>query len=114
VRAALACDKPAALICRTKGPLFRTGHRELSAPPARYACCGVVSNGCCDVSALRGAGFKLALALLPPKPAIACTSWATRLESPMDAADAWGTHGLTPARLASYLGHHLQRSIGSD
>src|SRR5262249_28289727 len=25
---------------------------------ARHACCGVVSNGCCDVSALRGAVFK--------------------------------------------------------
>jgi hypothetical protein len=74
VRATLACDKPAALICRTKGPLCRTGHRELSAPPARYACCGVVSNDCFDVSALRGAVFRFSPAPLPPKPAIACTS----------------------------------------
>src|SRR5262249_26281667 len=40
-----------------------------------HACCGVVSNGCCDVSAPRGAVFKLSPAPLPPpKPAIACTS----------------------------------------
>jgi hypothetical protein len=40
-----------------------------------HACCGVVSNVCCDVSALRGAVFKLSPApLLPPNPAIACTS----------------------------------------
>jgi len=40
-----------------------------------HTCCGVVSNGCCDVSALRGAVFKLSPAPLPPpKPAIACTS----------------------------------------
>src|SRR5262249_57278802 len=42
-----------------------------------HACCGVVSNGCCDVSALRGAAGKLSPAPLPPpKPAIACTSCA--------------------------------------
>ena len=36
-------------------------------------------------------------------------------DSPMDAADACGgPDGLAPARLASYLGHHLQQSIGSD
>jgi hypothetical protein len=50
----------------------------LSRPVLRHfphACCGVVSNGCCDVSALRGAVFKLSAAPLPPpKPAIACTS----------------------------------------
>jgi hypothetical protein len=39
-----------------------------------YACCGVVRNGCRDVSALRGATFKFSAAPLPPKPAIACTS----------------------------------------
>jgi hypothetical protein len=39
--------------------------------------CGVVSNVCCDVSALTGAMFKASPAPLPPaKPAIACTSWA--------------------------------------
>jgi hypothetical protein len=43
-----------------------------------HACRGVVSNGCCDVSALRGAAFKFwAAPLPPPKPAIACTSWET-------------------------------------
>jgi hypothetical protein len=36
-------------------------------------------------------------------------------DSPMDAADACGgPDGLAPARLASYLGHHLQQCIGSD
>src|SRR5215470_13985606 len=39
-----------------------------------HACCGVVSNGCCDVSAPRGAVFKFSAAPPPPKPAIACTS----------------------------------------
>jgi hypothetical protein len=40
-----------------------------------HACCGVVSNGCCDVSATRAAVFRLSAApLLPPNPAIACTS----------------------------------------
>ena len=72
MRAALA-DKPAALICRTKGPLFRTGHRELSAPPARYACCGVVRNVCCDVSGLSVtatlSGFR-ALSRAPSEPGI--------------------------------------------
>src|SRR5262245_42730794 len=42
---------------------------------APHACCGVVSNGCCDVSALRGVAFMVsAPPLPPPKPAIACTS----------------------------------------
>jgi hypothetical protein len=42
-----------------------------------HACCDVVSNGCCDVSALRGPAFRLSPAPLPPpKPAIACTSCA--------------------------------------
>jgi len=37
--------------------------------------CGVIRNVCCDVSALRGAVFKLSpVSLPPPKPAIACTS----------------------------------------
>src|SRR6516165_9418497 len=40
-----------------------------------HACCGVVSNDGCDVSAPRGAVFKLSPAPPPPpKPAIACTS----------------------------------------
>jgi len=40
-----------------------------------HTCCGVVSHGCCDVSAPRGAVLKISAALLPPpKPAIACTS----------------------------------------
>jgi hypothetical protein len=43
---------------------------------ARQACCGVVSNGCCDVSAPRATVFKLSAPPPPPKPAIACTSWA--------------------------------------
>jgi hypothetical protein len=41
---------------------------------AAHACCGVVRNDCCDVSAPRGAVFNRALALSAPKPAIACTS----------------------------------------
>jgi hypothetical protein len=45
-----------------------------SAADFDQACCGGVSNGCCDVSALRGAVFKLSPAPLPSKPAIACTS----------------------------------------
>jgi hypothetical protein len=46
-------------------------------------------NVCCDVSAPRGAVFRLSPApLLPIKPAIASTSWATGLELPMDAVDA--------------------------
>jgi|SRR5437660_3222635 hypothetical protein len=41
----------------------------------RHACCGVVSNVCCDVSAPRGTVFKPSAAPLPPpKPAIVCTS----------------------------------------
>jgi len=40
----------------------------------RHACCGVVSNVCCDVSAPRVTGFEVSPALPPPKPAIACTS----------------------------------------
>ena len=53
-----------------------------------HPCCGVVSNGCCDVSALRGAlaGYR---APAPPKPAIACTSWAS-------AADPVGEAGAKP------------------
>jgi len=39
------------------------------------ACCGVVRNDCCDVSAPRGAVFKLSPKPSPsPKLAIACTS----------------------------------------
>ena len=53
---------------------------------SRYACWGVVSSGCCDVSALRGAVFKPSPAPLPPpRPAIACTSCEVELELPMDA-----------------------------
>src|SRR6516225_2338717 len=47
--------------------------------------CGVVSNGCCDVSAPRGAVFKLSPAPLPPpKPAIACRSCDVEPELPME------------------------------
>jgi hypothetical protein len=40
-----------------------------------HTCCGVVSDCCCDVSAPSATVFKLSAAP-PPKPAIACTSWA--------------------------------------
>jgi hypothetical protein len=54
----------------------RLGNHGRDLPQLHFhACCGVVSNGCCDVSALTGAVFKLSPApLSPPKPAIACTS----------------------------------------
>src|SRR5262249_29222584 len=56
-----------------------------------YAGCGVVSNDCSDASAASAAISKSsATPLPPPKPAIACTSWATSLEPPMDALDAVG------------------------
>jgi hypothetical protein len=46
--------------------------RKSSRRTARlHACCGVVSNGCCDVSAPRGAVLNGAAALSPPKLAIA-------------------------------------------
>jgi hypothetical protein len=42
------------------------------------ACCGAVSNVCCDVSAPRGTVFKPSAApLVPPKPAIALTGSAS-------------------------------------
>src|ERR671936_1629964 len=42
------------------------------------ACCGVVRNVCCDLSALTKPALKPSAAPLPPpKPAIACTSWPT-------------------------------------
>src|SRR5215831_6896240 len=48
-----------------------------------YACCGVVRNDCCEVSAPRPVEFKLSAAPLPPpKPAIPCTSWASWDELP--------------------------------
>ena len=60
-------------------------------------CCGVVSCGCCDVSEPSGAVFKLSAAPLPPpKPAIACTSWAASLEFPMDPVDAVGALAAKP------------------
>src|SRR6516225_4267215 len=47
--------------------------------------CRVISNGCCDVSAPRGAVFKLSPAPLPsPKLAIACRSCDVELEPPME------------------------------
>src|SRR5262249_12071494 len=48
-----------------------------------HACCGVVSNGCCDVSEPSAGGFKLA-AGPPPNPPHACPSWPPCLESPME------------------------------
>ena len=47
------------------------GRSPLLATP--HACCGVVSNGCCDVSSPRKTLFESSAAS-PPKPAIACTS----------------------------------------
>jgi hypothetical protein len=41
---------------------------------AYHACCGVVSNRCCDVSALRGAVFK-------PSPASAATAKARNVSA---------------------------------
>src|SRR5262249_54072941 len=50
----------------------RKGSRRTLRP---HACCGVVSNVCCDVSAPRGAAFNPSAApLLAPKLAIACPS----------------------------------------
>src|SRR5262245_8591775 len=52
-------------LARLRSASFSGGH---------HACCGVASNCCCDVSAPRGAVFKLSAAPLPPpKPAIAWT-----------------------------------------
>src|SRR5262249_60508191 len=57
----------------------------------RHAGCGVVSNDCSDASAANAAISESSAAPLPPpKPAIACASWATSLEPPMDALDAVG------------------------
>src|SRR5262249_60791788 len=42
-------------------------------PAEPHACCGVVSNGCCDASSPSGSASE-ASAPSPPKPAIACTS----------------------------------------
>jgi hypothetical protein len=64
--------------------LYRTT-RQILPPnmrPAKWAkadfaqaCCGAISNVCCDVSAPRGAVFKLSPALLlPSRLAIACTN----------------------------------------
>src|SRR5262245_3283686 len=51
---------------------FASSRRTAPLVVAPHACCGVVSNGCCDVSALKGAVFKLSpVPLPPPKPAIA-------------------------------------------
>src|SRR5262249_36703612 len=54
-------------------------HRSLGAGPITASSsphtCSVVSNVCCDVSALTGAALRLSPARLPPPtPAIACTS----------------------------------------
>src|SRR6266478_3498232 len=64
----------------------------------RHACCGVVSNVCCDVSAPKGTVFRLSAAPLPPpKPAIACTSWAAWHEPSMEPLDAVGGYtAMTP------------------
>jgi len=34
--------------------------------PGRHPCCGVVSDGCCDVSEPRGTAFEMSAALPPP------------------------------------------------
>src|SRR5262249_27603833 len=54
-------------------PRGAAGGRPATFPYATYecaakphACCGVVSNGCCDVSAPRATVFKLSAAPLPP------------------------------------------------
>jgi hypothetical protein len=55
--------------------LFASDGSSFNSDRRSHGCCGVVSNGCCDVSAPRGTAFKpSAVPLLPPKPAIACTS----------------------------------------
>jgi hypothetical protein len=59
---------------RNSAVQFPSGSRTVPLV-APHPCCGVVSNGCCDVSALSEAVFKFSAApLLAPKPAIACTS----------------------------------------
>jgi hypothetical protein len=53
------------------GPLWPRGLSSIHP----HACCGVVSNVCCDVSAPIGTVFKPSPVPLPPlKPAMACTS----------------------------------------
>src|SRR6516165_6377582 len=66
--------------------IFRSLDHLVGDPPKvcrAHACCGIVSNVCCDVSASRGAVFEVSAAP-PPKPAISCTSWELEPELPMD------------------------------
>src|SRR6516164_4848372 len=62
-----------AVITRADVAISVVGRPLFFAPP--HACCGVVSNGCCDGWAPRGTVLNPSSAPLPPpKPAIACTS----------------------------------------
>jgi hypothetical protein len=64
---------PRMILSGHRGVAFSSG--DLLDAWLDQACCGVVSNVCCDVSAPRVAVLNPSAApLLPPKPAIACTS----------------------------------------
>src|SRR5262249_45446171 len=78
--------------------IIRFARARGPASGALHACCGVVSNGCCDVSAAESAAvLKPSAAPPPPKPAIACTSWAACPELPMNAAEPFGGSTAIPA-----------------
>ena len=69
------CDNIFVGFSKCKGTSAMLRHLKYTKAVRPQACCGVVSNGCCNVSAPSGTVFEMSAAPLPPpKPAIACTS----------------------------------------
>src|SRR5262245_38935266 len=74
---------------RTSGDLRLESAKLAKSGTCDQACCGVVSNDCCEVSALTGVVFKLPSPLLSTKPAIACTSCPTSPIEPSPFRSCW-------------------------